>query len=226
MPQVNIVIDINETIYIRDPLATKLGRNIIKYSIELLDELGFEEFNFKKLAERMTSTEASVYRYFENKYKLLAYLVAWYWDYMHFMILMDIRSIDDPQSKLHCIIETLVTSINNRTTPEYIDLGKLHHLVVENATKVYHNKKVDLLKEEGFYTNLQKLVKTISGVILEMEKAFEYPRALANTIVDMCLNTEYNLEHLNHLTDVTDISSCDPQKETIDMIKYIVDRVL
>jgi len=49
----------------------------------LIAEIGFEELNFKKLAIAMDSTEASVYRYFENKYKLLTYLVSWYWDFMH-----------------------------------------------------------------------------------------------------------------------------------------------
>lgn len=226
MPQVNIVIDINETIFIRDPLQTSLGRNIIKYSIELLDELGFEAFNFKRLAQRMESTEASVYRYFENKYKLLAYLVAWYWDYMHFMILMGLRVIDNPKDKLYHIVETLVRSINDSTAPDYIDLGKLHHLVVENASRVYHNKQVDDLKKEGFYTNLQKLVKTISDIILEADAEFKYPKALATTVVDMCLNSEYNIEHFSHLTDVADTQTCNAQQCTIDMIHYIVDRVL
>lgn len=226
MPQVNIVIDINNTIYIRNPLETALGKKLICHSIQVMDEIGFEDFNFKRLATHMGSTEASVYRYFENKYKLLSYLVAWYWDYMHFMILMDIRNMDDSRSKLRRIIETLVNSINNATAPEYIDQTKLHRIVVENASKVYHNKQVDALKKEGFYTNLLKLVKTISSVIQEVDPTYLYPVALANNVIDISLNNEYNILHLHKLTDVADADSCNPRLETIEMIHYMLDRLV
>jgi len=76
MQAISITIAINDSIYLRDPLKTSLGKRIIKNSILLIDDIGFEEFNFKKLAVFMNSTEASVYRYFENKYKLLTYLVG------------------------------------------------------------------------------------------------------------------------------------------------------
>ena len=59
---VEIKISLNESIYLRDPQDSTLGRNIIKHSILLIDELGFEAFNFKKLAQKIGSTEPSVYR--------------------------------------------------------------------------------------------------------------------------------------------------------------------
>ncbi|MEM8909339.1 MAG: TetR family transcriptional regulator, partial [Bacteroidota bacterium] len=67
---VGIKISLNERLYLRDPQETALGQKIIKHSILLIDEIGFEAFNFKKLAQQMDSTEASVYRYFENKHHL------------------------------------------------------------------------------------------------------------------------------------------------------------
>ena len=67
---IGIQITLNERLYLRDPQATDLGKKIIKHSILLIDEIGFEAFTFKKLASRMSSTEASVYRYFENKHML------------------------------------------------------------------------------------------------------------------------------------------------------------
>ena len=48
-------------LYLRDPLQTELGRNIIGHSVVLIDELGFEAFTFKKLAMRMGSNETSLY---------------------------------------------------------------------------------------------------------------------------------------------------------------------
>jgi len=46
-------------IAIRNPQATNLGQRIIEGSINLIDELGFENFTFKKLAQlrhRYTAT--------------------------------------------------------------------------------------------------------------------------------------------------------------------------
>ena len=46
--------------FLKDPQETKLGVLIVQNSIELIDEIGFEAFTFKKLAQKINSTEASV----------------------------------------------------------------------------------------------------------------------------------------------------------------------
>ena len=79
-------ITLNKRLFVRDPQNTALGKKIIKHSILLIDEIGFEAFTFKKLARRMSSTEASVYRYFENKHMLLLYLVSWFWEWVTYLI--------------------------------------------------------------------------------------------------------------------------------------------
>ena len=59
--------------FLRNPDSTELGQKIIKNSVRLIDKLGFEDFTFKKLADEIQSTEASVYRYFpEGRSDLLA----------------------------------------------------------------------------------------------------------------------------------------------------------
>jgi hypothetical protein len=63
-------ISVNPNTYLRNPEETELGRKIIKHGIELMSETGYQCFNFKSLAQHMNSTEASMYRYFENKYML------------------------------------------------------------------------------------------------------------------------------------------------------------
>ena len=70
----NIKIQVNPKTYVKDPETSDLGKKIIKNSILLIDEIGFEEFTFKKLGEKIGSNESSIYRYFENKHKLLVYL--------------------------------------------------------------------------------------------------------------------------------------------------------
>ncbi|MDZ7650788.1 MAG: TetR/AcrR family transcriptional regulator [Cytophagales bacterium] len=77
---------LNSHLYLRDPQHTLLGQKIIQQSVEMIDRLGFEQFTFKKLAEEINSTEASVYRYFENKHRLLLYLIGWYWNWIEYCI--------------------------------------------------------------------------------------------------------------------------------------------
>ena len=225
MPQVNITVEINDSIYIKDPLGTDLGQRIIRNAIILLDEIGFEELTFKKLAKKIESAEASIYRYFENKYKLLTYLVSWYWDFMHYMILMDIRNMKDPKEKLTSAIRTLVNSLDSTLTPDYIDETRLHRLVVENASKVYHTKQVDSLNTEGYYVNYKKLIKTLAMLIQDLSPDFKFPVAFATSIVEQSLNNEYYLEHLPGLTDALN-SDEDARESTIKMIMYLIERAL
>ncbi len=73
----SLKIQVNDKIYVKDPETSSLGRKIIQESILLIDEIGFENFTFKKLGERIGSNESSIYRYFESKHKLLVYLSSW-----------------------------------------------------------------------------------------------------------------------------------------------------
>lgn len=226
MPNININVNVADSVYIRNPVETELGKKIIQHSIRLFNDIGFEEFNFKKLAQAMDSTEASVYRYFENKYMLLSYLVAWYWDFMHFLLIMDSRNIDDPSIRLNKMISTLINSLDNSNVPSYIDDLLLHNLVVENAYRVYQNKRVDDLLKLGFYKNYQKLVTTLKNVILEIKSDFPYPASVATTIIDMSLHNEYNIIHFPDVTDLVSDQSKSPRENTADMIKYLVSKLL
>ena len=76
----------NEALFLRDPQSSELGKNILKHSVQLIYKNGFEAFTFKKLAADIGTTEAGIYRYFENKHKLLVYLTAWYWGWLEFQI--------------------------------------------------------------------------------------------------------------------------------------------
>ena len=86
---------INDKIYLRDPENSELGKMMIKKAIELIADIGFENFTFKKLAVEINSTEASIYRYFENKHRILLYILNWYWSYMEFLVNIKLENIVD-----------------------------------------------------------------------------------------------------------------------------------
>lgn len=199
---IGIKITLNPKLFIRDPQETSLGQKIIKNSILLIDELGFEAFTFKKLAKQINSTEASVYRYFENKHLLLIYLVSWYWEWLSFLIDFNTKNIDEPHRKLSIIIETLVHAHKENPAIEYVNESVLHRLVIAEGTKAYHTKEVDQDNKEGFFKNFKDLTQKVAEVIIEIKPEFPYSRALSSNLIDMANNHCYYAQHLPGLTDI------------------------
>lgn len=197
-----IKISLNEGIYLRDPQDSPLGRNIIKHSILMFEKIGFEAFNFKKLAVEMNSTEASIYRYFENKHLLLIYLVSWYWEWVAYLIRINTLNIEDPKRKLEIIINSFVSASLDNPSTEYVDESKLHSLIIAEGTKAYHTKEVDEENNKGFFKNYKQLIKMVAGVILEINPKFEYPYAFATNLFEMSNNHIYFAKHLPSLTDI------------------------
>ena len=106
--KLQLQIKMNEALFLRNPESSELGKNIVKHSILLIYKTGFEAFTFKKLAEEIGTTEAGIYRYFENKHKLLVYLTAWYWGWIEFQISYHTNNINDPTVKLKRVILSLI----------------------------------------------------------------------------------------------------------------------
>ena len=73
-------LETTEKLALRNPETTELGKKIVRSGLLLMENIGYEHFTFKKLAENIQTTEASIYRYFENKHKLLLYYLSWYWN--------------------------------------------------------------------------------------------------------------------------------------------------
>jgi len=84
--ELQLQIIMNEKLFLRNPQLTDLGRKILLHSIQLIHKNGFESFTFKKLAEDIGTTEAGIYRYFENKHRLLIYITAWYWSWLEYRV--------------------------------------------------------------------------------------------------------------------------------------------
>jgi len=197
-----IKIKLNERLFIRDPQETTLGQNLIQQSILLIDKIGFEAFNFKKLAVEMKSTEASIYRYFTNKHMLLLYLVSWYWEFVSYSITVNTMNIEDPKRKLKIIISTFVDASIENPAIEYVNESVLHRVIIAEGTKAYHTKEVDKENDYGLFTNYQKLSIQVSKVVVELCPNFPYPRALASNLFEMANNHIYFAQHLPKLTDV------------------------
>lgn len=221
---IGIKISLNEKLYLRDPQESSLGQRIIRHSILLIDEIGFESFNFKKLALQMESTEASVYRYFENKHMLLIYLVSWYWEWVSYLIDINTLNIESPQRKLKIIIKTIVFASKDNPSIEYVNESVLHRLIIAEGTKAYHTKAVDKDNTDGFFLNYKSLSSKVAKVISEVNSDFAYPHALASNLFEMANNHIYFAQHLPKLTDVK--VEGDNFEEVEKMLEYFAFKLL
>ena len=197
-------VNIHNGLCLRDPKETTLGQSILKYSIILIDELGFEHFTFKKLATRINSTEASIYRYFENKHLLLVYLSNWYWEYMYVNIQNKLDNITSPTEKLKIAIAGILESMMKNDEISYIDEDILHSIMVSQADKVYRIKEVTEENKNGFFLAYKKVVRFISDIMLEVDPDFPYARILASTLTEMPNQQLYYAKNLPSLTSLAD----------------------
>lgn len=204
MFQSKIALKINEKVFKKDPLSSDLGEKILRQSVELIEEIGFEDFTFKKLAQRISSTEASIYRYFENKHNLLAYLTMWYWSWMEYRIYIKTLNIEDPKVQLRKAINCLTEEIKEDLEVQQIDEKKLHRIVIMESSKVYMSKKVDQNNELGFFMVYKEVVQSIADIILEINSAFKYPHMLVSTVIEGAHHQRFFADHLPRLTDIVE----------------------
>lgn len=221
---IEIKISLNEGLFLKDPQDSKLGKNIIKHSILMIDEFGFESFNFKKLAKEIDSTEASIYRYFENKHLLLLFLVNWYWEWVNYLIDINIRNIDNPSKKLQIIIHSFVSASKDNPGVAYVNESKLHNIVISEGMKAYHTKEVDKENSKGLFSSYKSLANDVSKVISEINPNFKYPFALASNLFEMSNNQVYFAKHLPKLTDIS--IKDDSFDEVEKMLMYFTDKLL
>ena len=191
----NIVKDI----YLKDPLTSSLGCDIIRKSTEMIAEMGFESFTFKKLAAEIHTTEASVYRYFENKYTLLLYLTSYYWAWAEYQLMFKNSNVSDPVRQLKNAIEviTMPKVIHDR----WLDQQHLMHIIINESSKSYMIKSVDHFNRHGMYYNYKKMVALISDIILSINPTFQFAHMLVSTIIEGAHHQKYFARHLPSLTD-------------------------
>jgi hypothetical protein len=199
-----------------------LGKEVVYKSIALIEEIGFEEFTFKKLANNINTTEASIYRYFENKHKLLLYLINLYWSYLQFIIAYHIRE-KTPKLQLMKIIHILIGEFPQVPLELPFDINVLHRIIVNEGIKSYMVKDVDIINKDNVFLPYKELCGLISDIIIDINPKYKFPHSLATTMIETAHNQEYFINHLPRLTDVND------QREkdfTINFLKDLVTRIL
>jgi len=170
-------------------------------AIDLIDELGFEQFTFKKLALEIGTTEATVYRYFENKHRLLLYILNWYWSYLEYLFLVQLNGVEDSKEKMKKVLEILSNHLPEEFGEIGFDLKKLIQIVIKESSKSYLVKDISEINKEQVFKPYKDLCDQIAQLIVEIKPSYKYPHSLASTIIESAHHQTYFTLYLPKLTD-------------------------
>jgi len=197
----SLKIQINDKIYVKDPETSSLGRKIIQESILLMDEIGFENFTFKKLGERIGSNESSIYRYFESKHKLLVYLSSWYWSWIEYRLVFITNNIESPIEKLNKAIMVVTQKIEDDSQTEHINESILNKIIITEFTKTMMTKEIDIENKEGFFLIYKRVINRLVAMIEVVNPQYAYSKSLASSIVEGALHQHFLKNHLKTITN-------------------------
>lgn len=217
--EIELQIKMNEKLFLRNPEQSELGKKIIQHSIQLIHRNGFEAFTFKKLAEDISTTETGIYRYFENKHRLLIYIAAWYWTWLEYQATYQTNNIEDPVIKLKMIIKLLATTVEDDIRTSYVDESLLHQIIITEGSKTYLTKRVSEDNKDRLFKPYKDLCAHIANIILECNPHYPYPKSLASTIVEMAHFQNYFMNNLPSLTDFGE------DKNDLKIIEFLEDLV-
>jgi AcrR family transcriptional regulator len=197
----SIILKQPEGTYLKDPQGSELGINILKGSIELIEEMGIEDFTFKKLSIRIESTESSVYRYFESKHQLLLYLYSWYWGLKMMEIDRATHFISNDFEKLTTALELLIQQENKTSFAFSFSYEKLRNLIEKEGIKSFLTKKVDDENQLGAFDNYKKIVVLLSSWVVATKPDFQFPNMLITTIIEGAHLQHFFGNHIQKLTN-------------------------
>jgi AcrR family transcriptional regulator len=212
----NIIISVNDKLYVKNPETSDLGKKIIEQSILLIDDIGFENFTFKKLGEKINSNESSIYRYFESKHKLMLYLSSWYWGWIEYKLVFATNNVNNPLEKLKKAITIVTEKVNDDSETTHINEAVLNRIIVQEFTKTLLTKEVDEENKEGFFIVYKRIINRIIEIIIEVNPNYLFAKSLASSIVEGALHQHFLKEHLKTIT------SCDETNTVTDFYLDLV----
>ncbi|MCY7357965.1 MAG: TetR/AcrR family transcriptional regulator [Rudanella sp.] len=212
----------NEHLFLRDPERSDLGRKIVREGITLFGEIGLEEATFRKLADRMGTKEASIYRYFENKHRLLVYLVTWYWQWLEYQVVFQTNNLQSPHEKLDRILRLLIMDGMNATAgngADSIDLKTLHGLVIREASKAYLTRHVTEDNRQQLFKPYKDLCARIANVIREHQPTYPFARSLASTLIE---TAHYQAFFRQNLPSLTDFDTTKDETQLLEFLRHLL----
>lgn len=217
--ELSLKINLNKKLYLRNPEDSELGRKIISKSIKLIHSKGFEAFTFKKLALEIKTTEAGIYRYFENKHRLLLYLVDWYWSWQEYRLIYQTNNIKSPETKIKQAIHLLASKVEDDRSTEHINEVLLYEIVMAEGAKSYLTKHVAEDNKAKLFKPYKDLCAKIAGFIKEYNPKYKFPHSLSSTIIEMAHSQQF---YMHNLPSLTDFGNPKDEKKLILFLEHLV----
>jgi hypothetical protein len=200
--ELDIRIKMNEKLFLRNPEESVLGKKIVKQGLIFINKVGFEEFTFKKLSLEIGTTEATIYRYFENKHRLLVYLIAWYWSYLEYKVMFSLNNMTKPELKLKTIIKLIAEEPTDKIgSHSFLSECEAYKLVLWEGSKAYLTRNISQDNKNRLFKPYKDLCARFSSVINEYNPKYKYPHSLASTILEMAHSQKFFQQNLPSLTD-------------------------
>lgn len=215
-----IQIQLNEKLFVRDPVSSDVGRSIVKQGAIMIDNLGLEEFTFKKLATKLKTNESSIYRYFENKHRLLVYLVDWYWRWIEFQVIVQTKNVKEPLKRIDIILNILMLKDGGESSgSQWLDLQVLHQLVIKEASKSYLTSHVAEDNKMQLFKPYKDLCARIAEIFLEINPRYKYARSLTSTVLEMA---HYQYFFMHNLPRLTDFGLVKDENEIVNFLRHLI----
>lgn len=197
----NLKIQTPEQLFVKDPESSDLGKRIVEQSIILIDDLGFESFTFKKLGAAIGSPESTIYRYFENKHKLLLYLISWYWAWLEYRVAFATANVDAHAEQLRNSIYAICETVKQDQNFSHVNEEILQRIVIAESSKAFLTKEVDNENKNGYFQNYKSLIERLVRIITAIAPDFQHPRTLASTLLEANHLQKFFGEHMPSITD-------------------------
>ena len=152
------------------------------------------------------------------------FLTSWYWEWVRFLIQINIKNVDCPRKQLKIAIKYLVLATAENPMNKYINENLLHKLVIKEGGKAYHINEVDDENKAGMFLSYKFLVKLVSDIISAIDPKFPYSASLASNLFEMANNQIYFAEHIPRLTSLKPGKNID--QDLIEMLIYFVEGIL
>lgn len=197
--------------------SSPMGVRILGEGLALMNGIGLEAFTFKKLAERMGSTEMTVYHYFANKQRLLQYYYQMYWLWLATYCQQEGRALQDPMERLRGDIRAICGLWPADARAAQFDPSELRELVINEGSKSFMHKNVDSDNRLKVFKPYKDLCGHLASELKACSPRIRHVRSFATTLVEMAHSLEFAMNHLPALTELS------AKKDRKQLAAYLID---
>ena len=226
---IQLQIIVSRQYYLKDPQSTDLGEGIVRNGILLFDQLGFEDFTFKKLAEEIGSTEASIYRYFDNKRRFLLYITAMYWRWLDYLVDYNTHHIENSENRLRTTLQIICDPNKfGNDQVKIFDSEALKRVVMAESDKTYLTKDVDEINKEGLFRAYKDFCQKVACMIKVINPDYPYAHSLVSTALEASNQQVFFAMHLPSLTELKEDGSNpgDLREQVFKFIEHTVFKLI